>query len=432
MPIRIATAPVSWGILEVEGWARQQTYGEVLDQMVQAGYTGTELGPFGFLPTDPRELKRELGIRNLSLLGAFVPLPLGHPERQQEGLRSALEIARLLAANGAPYIVLADEMSEARMAIAGRAGREDGFTEAQWESAAKLLWCIARTAGEYGVRSVFHHHAGTHVETPDEVARLLRITDPTLLGICLDTGHYLYGGGDPVEFARAQAPRIWHLHLKDIRANVLAKVALSEDRLLDAIRCRRLQRTRPGQCGSGRSDPRASDAAGFDGWAVFEQDVDPTVPGTDPLTECHAEPRILRRMRGSLRHYARLSSHCLRWQSSAGTGPERAPPGGAARTLLAADETGITPDENNTLLSALIRGPIVFLPPTVSSTPFSTTSGSQRLVSTLWYEASRSAETGLGAFGPVPAPRRLVRSYYPGASCVCRRRLSPSPSRFLR
>ena len=107
MPIRIATAPVSWGVMEVEGWARKQSYGEVLDEMVQAGYTGTELGPYGFLPTDSEELKRELGKRHMALLGAFVPLPLGRPQQHDEGLRSALEIARLLAANGAPFLVLA-------------------------------------------------------------------------------------------------------------------------------------------------------------------------------------------------------------------------------------------------------------------------------------------------------------------------------------
>ncbi len=173
MPIRIATAPVSWGIMEVEGWARQQTYGEVLDEMVQAGYTGTELGPYGFLPTDSQELKRELEKRKLTLLGAFVPLPLGHVERHPDGMRDALEIARLLASNGAPYVVLADELSEKRMAVAGSAGPADGFTDAQWEDAARLISCIAKAARELGVRAVFHHHAGTNIETPAEVARLL-------------------------------------------------------------------------------------------------------------------------------------------------------------------------------------------------------------------------------------------------------------------
>jgi inosose dehydratase len=297
MPIKIATAPVSWGVMEVEGWARKQTYGEVLDEMVQAGYTGTELGPYGFLPTDSTELKRELGKRHMALLGAFVPLPLGRPELHQKGMQEALVTARLLAANGAPFIVLADEMSEKRMAIAGSAKESDGYTPAQWEAAARLIGCIAGSAKEIGVRSVFHHHAGTYVETPGEVAKLLELTDPDLLGICLDTGHYLYGGGDPVEFARSQAKRIWHLHLKDIRQGVLDQVRRDKIGFLDAIRlgvfC---------ELGQGNVDMagviRELNAAGFDGWAVFEQDVDPTVPGANPVASATRSREYLRRVAG--------------------------------------------------------------------------------------------------------------------------------------
>jgi inosose dehydratase len=297
MPIKIATAPVSWGVMEVEGWARKQSYGEVLDEMVQAGYTGTELGPYGFLPTDSTELKRELGKRHMALLGAFVPLPLGRPEQHRKGMREALEIARLLAANDAPFLVLADEMSEKRMAIAGSARESDGYTPAQWADAAKLIGCIAGGAKEIGVRSVFHHHAGTYVETPGEVARLLELTDPDLLGICLDTGHYLYGGGDPVEFARSQAKRIWHLHLKDIRQNVLDRVRREKIAYLDAIRLGVFS-----ELGQGNVDLagviRELNAAGFDGWAVFEQDVDPTVPGTNPVASATRSREYLRRVAG--------------------------------------------------------------------------------------------------------------------------------------
>jgi len=297
MSIRMATAPVSWGVMEVEGWARQQTYAEVLDEMVQAGYAGTELGPYGFLPTDPEELKRELAKRGLTLLGAFVPLPLGRPEAHQQGMQEAMDTARLLAANGAPYLVLADEMNAKRMAIAGSAGPPDGFSEEQWEGARKLIACIAKTAGELGVRSVFHHHAGTFIETPAEVARLLEVTDPQLLGVCLDTGHYFYGGGDPVAFARAHAKRIWHLHLKDIRAGVLERVRREKIPYLDAIRAGVFS-----ELGQGDVDLAGVigelEKAGFDGWAVFEQDVDPTIPGTDPLASATRSREYMRRVAG--------------------------------------------------------------------------------------------------------------------------------------
>jgi len=293
----MATAPVSWGVLEVEGWTRKQSYGEVLDEMVQAGYRGTELGPYGFLPTDSEELKRELDQRNLALIGAFVPLPLEHPERHAEGMRDALATARLLAANGAPYLVLADELSRRRMAIAGSATPADGLTATQWDGAQKLIECIANAARELGVRSVFHHHAGTSIETPAEVAQLLDRTDPELLGICLDTGHYFYGGGDPVEFARTHARRIWHLHLKDVRAGVLEKVRREKIGYLEAIRAGVFS-----ELGQGNVDLagviRELAEAGFDGWAVFEQDIDPAVPGTDPLASATRSREYLRRVAG--------------------------------------------------------------------------------------------------------------------------------------
>lgn len=297
MPIRIATAPVSWGVMEVDSWAERPSYEHVLDEMVQAGYAGTELGPFGFLPTDAQTLKQELSRRNLTLLGAFVPLPLGRADAHAEGMRCALVTARLLAENAAPYLILADEMSEKRMALAGRASENDGFTEAQWAGAAKLVGCIVQSARELGVRSVFHHHAGTYVETPAEVERLMALTDPSLLGICLDTGHYVYGGGDPVAFARAHVSRIWHLHLKDIRATVLAQVRREGVGFLEAIRLGVFT-----ELGQGNVDLagviRVLTEGGFDGWGVFEQDVDPTVPGTNPLASARRSREYLRSVAG--------------------------------------------------------------------------------------------------------------------------------------
>src|SRR5437660_10749220 len=102
MPIQVATAPVSWGVMEVEGFSGQKSYGEVLDELVQAGYAGTELGPYGFLPTDPKQLKGELAKRRLSLLGAFVPLPLAHDEQHEASVQSAIEVAHLRVQACAP------------------------------------------------------------------------------------------------------------------------------------------------------------------------------------------------------------------------------------------------------------------------------------------------------------------------------------------
>jgi inosose dehydratase len=295
MPIRIATAPVSWGILEVEGWGKQRRYEEVLDEIVKAGYTGTELGPYGFLPTDPKQLKSELAKRNLPLLGAFTPLPLAHAAQHDAALQSALEVGRLLSQAGAPFLVLADEMSPARMAVAGGVDeRRDGMNAQQWDGAARLLDRVARAGRELGLSSVFHHHCGTYIETPAEVEHLLATTDPQMLGLCLDTGHYLYGGGDPVGCARTHGKRVRHLHLKDVKPPVLEQVRREKIPYLDAVRMGVF-------CELGQGGVNLTGviheltAAGFDGWAVFEQDVDPTQPGCNPLESATRSRNYLRK-----------------------------------------------------------------------------------------------------------------------------------------
>lgn len=293
MSIRVATAPVSWGVMEVAGFEGRQTYGQVLDEMVQAGYTGTELGPYGFLPAEPARLKAELSRRGLALVGAFVPLPLATVDRHDAGFQEAIRTADLLAQAGAPFVVLADEMSRVRMAVAGRATDNDGMTGAQWGEAAKLLERTAKECTRRGLQAVFHHHVGTSVETPAEVERLCALTDPELVGICLDTGHYHYGGGDAVEAVRRYGKRIRHLHFKDVRPAALESARREKLGFLDAVRrgvfC---------ELGEGAVDlPKVVQAlaeCGFDGWAVVEQDVDVTQPDVRPLESARRSRRYLR------------------------------------------------------------------------------------------------------------------------------------------
>jgi len=294
MSIRIATAPVSWGILEIEGWTWRKTYTEVLDEMVQAGYSGTELGPHGFLPTNPSELKRELGQRKLSLLGAFLPLPLAHAEKHQAGLESALEVIRLLADAGAPLLVLADSMDPHRMDIAGSVTEADGLSEEQWTRAAELVNRVALRAREHGLRSAFHHHAGSYVETPRELDRLLTLTDPHLVGICLDTGHYAYSFGDPREAVHEYGRRIRYVHLKDVDPHVRERVAREN---LDFYAAVRSGVFAPLGRGCAQIAGVVSDllSTGYEGWMVTEQDVlMPLVDGQTPLHNARQSREFLR------------------------------------------------------------------------------------------------------------------------------------------
>lgn len=272
--MRIGTAPISWGACEIPKWGDQLPFAQVLDEMAACGYEGTELGPWSYLPTEPAALQGELGARGLSLAGAFCPVTLHDRERRAASLRSARETVDLLVAAGAPVLVLADAGDERRAAIAGRvpADGSSGFSHAEWRRFSDGVNEIARRARERGLVTAFHPHAATYVERPEEITRLMRDTDPTLVGLCLDTGHVAYGGGDPAEVARTHARRIRHVHLKDLRREVRAEAV---QRHLDFREAVGMDVFAP--LGDGSLDLRATlnalRAAGYGGWLIVEQDV---------------------------------------------------------------------------------------------------------------------------------------------------------------
>lgn len=218
--IRIANAPCSWGVLEFDLPGKALGYAQVLDEIHETGYDGTEFGDWGFLPTEAAALRRELDARSLSLVGAFVPVAFAERAAHARGAEAAVRIARLLAEveGNTPFIVLADDNGKhpARTRKAGRISPADGLSEAQWSAFAEGVEGVARTVRDQtGLRCVFHHHAAGFVETADEIARLLAWTDPRLVGLCLDTGHLRFGGGDPLTVLRRHRDRIWHVHFKD-------------------------------------------------------------------------------------------------------------------------------------------------------------------------------------------------------------------------
>lgn len=230
-PIKIANAPCSWGVLEFDLEGKAAGYAQVLDEMAASGYAGTELGDWGFMPTEPSVLRQELQNRNLSLLGAFVPAALLHPETYSESMASCLRVADLLAATGdSPFIVLADDNGKVdfRTRDAGRIQPDQGLNDSEWRIFADGANHFASTVKERtGLRTVFHHHCAGYVETPEEVSRLLELTDPSLLGLCFDTGHYTYGGGNALEGIKNHADRIWHVHYKDCHPGIASEARTS-------------------------------------------------------------------------------------------------------------------------------------------------------------------------------------------------------------
>jgi inosose dehydratase len=279
--LRLANAPCSWGILEFEaaGSAVQAGYRQVLDEIRETGYAGTELGDWGFMPTDPGRLHDEIGKRGLSLVGAFVPVALARAEAHAPGVDTARRTARLLrdAAGSTPFIVLSDDNASvpAREQRAGRITAADGLPAERWSTFAAGADRIARAVlDETGLRTVFHPHCGGYVETPTEIDALMARTDPERLGLCLDTGHTLYGGGDPSAVFERHAARVWHVHFKDCDLTVAKRARLEGLGYLGAVRARLFA-----ELGTGGVDFPGVLAAlarhHYHGWIVVEQDVFP-------------------------------------------------------------------------------------------------------------------------------------------------------------
>ena len=232
--IRVANAPCSWGVLEFEKEAEAAgaPAAQVLDEMAAAGYDGTELGDWGFLPTNPRTLAAEVERRTLSLVGAFVPIALAREDAVEEGVERAVRTAQLLAgaAGQTAVVVLSDDNTAVpnRTARAGRIRDEDGLSAEQWDRYAERAGRVASAVRDAtGIRTVFHHHCGGWVETPQEIEALMSRTDPEMLGLCLDTGHLMYAGGNPVDAIAKYRGRIWHVHFKDCEPE-LARRARTE------------------------------------------------------------------------------------------------------------------------------------------------------------------------------------------------------------
>ncbi|MGQ0572132.1 MAG: TIM barrel protein [Armatimonadota bacterium] len=219
MHVRLGSAPISWGVCEIPGWGPQLPADRVLDEMKAAGYEGTELGPWGFLPTNATELAAALDRRGLAMAAAFVPLDLKSRDAFTQCEAQIRETAALLQRLGARDIVLADAGDEQRYRVAGRPEltRAHGLAPQEWTGYATRLERLAQICRfEYELVPSFHSHGGTYIENPDEIRTLLERTDPHLLKFCLDTGHVAFGGGDPIEVARMYASRLGYVHLKDL------------------------------------------------------------------------------------------------------------------------------------------------------------------------------------------------------------------------
>jgi inosose dehydratase len=220
--IRLGTAPDSWGVWFPDNPA-QVPWQRFLDEVERAGYEWIELGPYGYLPTDPAQLRDELDRRGLRLSGGAVAAGL---HRGADALKQAVEDCRaeaaLLTALGARHLVL---LPEGYTELDGSLNQPRELTPEQWSDLTTGMDALARTLhDEFDVELVFHPHADSHVDTQPRVERFLTDTDPAHVQLCLDTGHIAYCGGDNLEIIRRFPERIGYVHLKQVDPAVLARV----------------------------------------------------------------------------------------------------------------------------------------------------------------------------------------------------------------
>jgi inosose dehydratase len=275
--IRVATAPMNWNSDDLSDLRPTIPIEQVLEEMVQAGYEGTEYGTG--LPSDPEALRPLLSRYGLTLASKFCWVSLEDSAKQPAEIEEALEVARTLAAMQVQELILGLRGDDRRLSLAGRvpADGSAGLTEFQWQVLADGIHTLARRCAPLGVRLAVHPHAGSYVETRAELETLLTRTDPEALGLCVDCGHLAYGGADPVEVVETFGPRVRYVHIKDVNPSVLARSQQDGLGFLGALRSYIF-------CGLGRGCvdlarfTGALRKASFAGWMVIEEDTSPDPP----------------------------------------------------------------------------------------------------------------------------------------------------------
>lgn len=288
--LQLANAPVSWGV-DFPDQPGAPSWRTVLDGIAAAGYRHVELGPYGYLPRDPSELGEELAERALRAAGGLLYEPFHDPQAHDAIRALAARVIDWISRAGGSYLLLIPVVNPEREAWAGRAADAPRLDAGRRSAMAGLVDELADRAAAAGLVPAVHPHAGTHLETRAEVDALLSDATSEPLRLCIDTGHCLYGGIDPVALVEDYAPIVAGFHLKDL-ATARLRRSLEADRGFDAA------------VGDGVFRPLGQGDADFEGlaralrelrvrgWATVEQDVDPRSPG-DPVADAVASREFL-------------------------------------------------------------------------------------------------------------------------------------------
>jgi inosose dehydratase len=286
--VKIAGAPISWGVCEVPGWGPMLDPERVLREMTSVGLHAIELGSPGFFPDDPAEVRAMLDRHGVEMIGGFVPVVL-HDAAWADRTREEIDrVSRHLAAAGGTWFITA-------VVVDPDWSPRYELSEDEWQHMAMMFAEIDRIAGQHGLRQAIHPHVGTLVETASDIQKVLDISN---VGWCLDIAHVSVGGYDPVAFAKNYPDRVRHVHLKDVKFDVAARLNAGELSLKEAVFegmfC---------TLGEGEVDVvgaiEALEAAGYDGWYVLEQDtsIEGEVPseGSGPVEAVAASLAFVQR-----------------------------------------------------------------------------------------------------------------------------------------
>ena len=259
---RVATAPISWGVCEMPGWGYQLPVDRVLSEMAAAGFTHTELGALGYLPTEPAGLRQTLQGHGLSLLGGFVPLVLHDQMRAQSARTEARRWAELITGGGGQFFITCAVSHEDHW-------RQAPLSDLEWSALCGSLAGIDDIAAEHGLRQVFHSHVGSVVETDAELARILEGSEVSLV---LDTAHLTLGGTDVVGLVDRYRHRVGLVHIKDVEPALAVRLAAGELSLMEAVQLGLFPPLGRGGVPIAEIVTRLEES-GRDLWFVLEQDA---------------------------------------------------------------------------------------------------------------------------------------------------------------
>ena len=271
------TVPILWNNDDVPELTPPVPWEQVLDEIQLAGFAGTELG--SNYPRDAKVLKQALHDRGLRLSGAYYCPGLTDGAGVATALNEVNGFLDFLAEVGCDALIVAEPVVAERARVAGRVNEAGARTlrDEEWENLAGALNELGERCKARGLYLAFHNHAGTYVETPGELKKLMNLTDPQLVGLCLDTGHYTYGGGDPIEAVDMWKNRLKYVHLKDLDMKVKETCVRQGLDFKEALRRRVFTELARGQADLHDVATRLLEN-GYEGWVVAEQDTSKLPP----------------------------------------------------------------------------------------------------------------------------------------------------------